>query len=81
VTLSSLLMFATGTKSVPPAGWSTQPTVDFLHEPEASGNRSQFPKATTCGCVLHLPVVHDTYDSFVDAMNFGISCAHGFGYA
>jgi len=73
-------MFATGSKHVPPAGFGTHPSVSFLQE-EIDGYRSQFPKANTCSCTLHLPVMHKTYDAFKDALNMSFTCAHGFGYA
>ena len=81
VTLETILAFATGVKEVPAAGFQQQPSLEFVH-PEGEGtlNLSIFPKANTCACVMRLPMSHKKYRAFVNAMNNGILCAHGFGY-
>ena len=81
ITLSDLLFFTCGCKQLPPlrVGWDL--TLGFLHDPDKDGNLSPFPKANTCGPMLHLPTVHKTYVAFRDAMTFAIRNSKGFGYA
>ena len=55
--------------------------IHFLHEAEKDRKLSKFPKANTCACILKLPVVHVDYESFKNAMMFGIKNARGFGCA
>ena len=76
-----MLFFATGVKDVLPMGFSTKPQIQFLHDAEQSGQPSLYPKANTCSCILHLPVVHQSYADFTKAITFGIENAHGFGFA
>ena len=64
VIFSDILFFACGCKELPPLGSLTHVTVEFLHEPEDDGKLSIFPKANTCGLVLHLPVTHTSYETF-----------------
>lgn len=73
--LADVLFFATGVREVPPAGFATQPQLQFLHLANET-----FPKANTCTCVLSLPAMHDTYDNFCAAVDFGIRNAYGFGF-
>nr|XP_006813215.1 PREDICTED: uncharacterized protein LOC102804688 [Saccoglossus kowalevskii] len=75
ITLSQILMFSTGLKEI-----------QFLHDKElgkdgAEGELSRFPKPNTCSCILHLPVVHRSYENFIQDMVFGIVNAKHFGYA
>lgn len=77
--MADILFFATGCKSIPPL--SFDPSIEFLHELEAGGQPSRFPKANTCSNTLRLPVVHKTYDSFKADMTFAIQNGRGFGLA
>ena len=79
INLSEILFFATGCKLIPPQGLQCE--FQFLHETENDGKLSKFPKANTCACILNLPVVHDNYESFKNAVVFGIKNARGFGCA
>jgi len=83
LTLEEILFFSTGVKCVPPAGLSPQPSIGFLHDAELNGNgdKSKYPKGNTCACRVMLPVTHDTYQAFTEAVIFGIKNSHGFGYA
>jgi len=74
--LEEILYFATGCRAFPPIGFTPTPKVCFLHD-----DLSRFPKANTCENKLHLPVVHDCYESFADDMSFAIKNTGGFGYA
>lgn len=76
---SDILYFATGYKVLPSISFHPHPELHFLHEVEANGKLSRFPKANTCACVLHLPVVHKDYNSFKDDVVLGILNSRGFG--
>lgn len=75
IDLNDILFFATGCKDLPPR--KIYPSIEFLHEDEACGKKSRFPKANTCSDVLRLPVVHSTYEEFKSDMNFGIQNGRG----
>ena len=77
ISLAEILFFASGCKSLPPLGIRGE--VQFLHDVEKDGSLSRLPKANTCACIIKLPVVHNDYNSFKDAMIFGIKNARGFG--
>lgn len=79
ISLSEILFFASGCKILPPQGLICE--LQFLHEAEKDGKLSKFPKANTCACILKLSVVHVDYESFKNAMVFGIKNARGFGCA
>jgi len=57
------------------------PSIQFLHNPEAFGELSRYPKANTCACVMYLPTVHKKFEEFVTAVNFGVMNGLGFGLA
>ena len=75
------VVFATGVKRLTPMNFNPQPTLEFLHDRDISGKLSQFQKASTCSCIMCLPTCHSTYKQFINAVNFGIQNAHGFGFA
>ena len=77
ISLAEILFFASGCKALPPLGIHGE--VQFLHDVEKDGNLSRLPKANTCVCIIKLPIVHNDYNSFKDAMIFGIKNARGFG--
>ena len=79
--LSNIVFFATGLKDLSPAGFNPKPSIEFLHDNEADGRQSTYPKAHTCSCCLQLPVVHNTYELFVEAIVSAMKNAEGFGYA
>lgn len=79
--MEDVLFFSTGVKEMPAVGFAQTPSIEFLHEAEGDGVRSSFPKANTCSCTLKLPVVHDTYKSFAEAMIFAMLNTQGFGFA
>ncbi|XP_052074869.1 uncharacterized protein LOC127712464 [Mytilus californianus] len=70
VTFQTILMFTTGSKTIPPLGFDPSPSVTFWKE--------RFPKATTCTNTLVLPTLSTDYDSFVQNMKFGILNTQGF---
>ena len=77
--VQEILFFATGCKLIPPQGLHCE--LQFLHEIENDEKLSKFPEANMCACILNLPVVHDNYESFKNAVVFGIKNARGFGCA
>ena len=76
IDLSKLMFFVTACTTVPPLGLNPMPEIRFLH-----GSTGKYPKANTCSCVLHLPVIHTDYETFKTEMNFGILNSGGFGEA
>ncbi|XP_035990305.1 G2/M phase-specific E3 ubiquitin-protein ligase-like [Fundulus heteroclitus] len=76
VTLGQILTFASGIDNIPPLGFNTSPTIEFLHHED--GNNRIFPEANTCGVVLRLPI-HPTYALFVQYMESGILQSPTFG--
>lgn len=75
VTLSDLLVFATGCDCPPPLGFPETPQIMFLHE-----KPSRFPMANTCSLQLKLPVVHKSYEEFKTDMDFAMGNAKTFGF-
>eukprot|EP00794_Sanderia_malayensis_P017175 gene17175-18904_t len=69
-----ILAFSTGSSKVPPLGFIPKPSIEFLHS-----SQSRFPQGNTCGCVLKLPTMHTSYQSFKDDMDFAFKNCHGFG--
>ncbi|XP_074811893.1 G2/M phase-specific E3 ubiquitin-protein ligase isoform X3 [Natator depressus] len=65
-TLEDILVFATGTSSIPPIGFEPDPSVKFLHIKYPVGNRQ-------LNC-LELPITK-TYEQFKNKMDFAISSA------
>ncbi|CAB4019364.1 G2 M phase-specific E3 ubiquitin- ligase-like, partial [Paramuricea clavata] len=61
LTFNDILFFSTACKVLPAR--KIYPTIQFLHHPEACGEKSRFPKANTCSNILYLPVVHTTYEA------------------
>ena len=72
LSLEDILQFATGASSVPPIGFSPNPTVTF-HE------SSPFPMANTCTNCLKLPLFTSDYDAFKYNFAYGIVNTAGFG--
>jgi len=81
LTLADVLFFATGVKRMPPLGFNPPPTLQFLHDKEANGELSRFPKANTCSCCVSLPVLHNTFEQFTADMVFAIGNTQGYGFA
>lgn len=71
-TLESILIFVTGSSAIPPLGFACTPTVAFYTE-------STMPSANVCSLTLQLPVSHETYNSFREAMLMGILGNDGYG--
>ncbi|XP_076148922.1 G2/M phase-specific E3 ubiquitin-protein ligase-like [Alosa pseudoharengus] len=75
--LEGILAFATGADTIPPLGFSPQPSVDFLHELPLRQGR-QFPTANTCINCLRLPVLK-SFEDFKESMDFALKNTQGFG--
>ena len=79
MTLSTILIFATGADKVPPLGFHPKPMIQFWHDVR--------PRSNTCGNVLFLPlypscdgeVEFDTFKSYY--MNEAILNSPTFGVA
>ncbi|XP_034553486.1 G2/M phase-specific E3 ubiquitin-protein ligase-like isoform X3 [Notolabrus celidotus] len=76
--LGTILAFATGANTVPPIGFSPQPSIEFLHQD--TGTTSKLPIANTCINCLKLPL-HTSYKDFQENMDFALGNTHGFGMA
>uniref|UniRef100_A0A3P9NPD8 HECT domain-containing protein n=1 Tax=Poecilia reticulata TaxID=8081 RepID=A0A3P9NPD8_POERE len=74
--LGKILAFATGATIIPPAGFSPQPSIEFLHEQSIHPSR-QLPMANTCINPLKLPML-ETNDHFKESMDFALGNAHGY---
>ena len=77
ITFSDILFFVSGLKFVP-SRWICL-ELEFLHDAEANGQQSNFPKSNTCSCVLYLTVTHSKYVDFKKALTFAIRNSKGFG--
>ncbi|XP_041833621.1 uncharacterized protein LOC121634773 [Melanotaenia boesemani] len=76
--LAIILAFATGANTVPPIGFSPQPSIEFLHQEDYSGTTAKLPIANTCINCLKLPL-HTAYTDFKENMDFALGNTHGFG--
>jgi HECT-domain (ubiquitin-transferase) len=67
--LSLLLIFATGSESIPALGFDNQPSLTFGHVQalDFADLTREYPVANTCGLSLRLPIVDD-YETFKDRM-------------
>ncbi|KAL3831440.1 hypothetical protein ACJMK2_023191 [Sinanodonta woodiana] len=72
ITLEDILMFATGMKEQP---YGQYPTIYFNHDSETG---SKYPTSSSCFCCLYLPL-HETFEEFKEAMDFGILHGSQFG--
>ena len=66
-----VMIFATGADEEPPLGFVPLPTLRF--------ENAKYPTANTCSNILNIPLQHQTYEEFRDAMEFGIMNCAGFG--
>ena len=73
-TLEDILVFFTGTSSVPPLGFDRRPSIVFLHDPTAI-----LPTASTCALQLRLPTCFKEYTSFREHMELALKSNDGFG--
>jgi hypothetical protein len=69
-----ILLFATGAESIPPIPFQPPPSLAFHEE-------GQYPMASTCDCVLRLPLSHTDYEIFKASLDYGFLNALGFGRA
>ncbi|XP_076736172.1 G2/M phase-specific E3 ubiquitin-protein ligase isoform X3 [Maylandia zebra] len=78
--LGTIFAFATGANTVPPIGFSPQPSIEFLHQEPDAQTMSKLPIANTCINCLKLPL-HTSYKDFQENMDFALGNTHGFGIA
>lgn len=74
MSLKGVLIFATGTDSLPALGFETKPTVTFQ-------NDCLYATANTCGLELRLPIIHKTYEEFKSSVMTGIANCQDFAFA
>ena len=70
-TLQQIMIFSTGANCIPPLGFIFRPSLQFT--------TSRFPIANTCANCLSIPLEHDVYENFKEAMEFGFLNCAGFG--
>ena len=61
-------------------GFSTQPSVEFLHQEYDVGTTSKLTIVNTCINCLKLPL-HTSYKDFQEHMDFALGNTHGLGIA
>ena len=71
--LEEILMFCTGSDSVPPVGFCKKIDVVFL------GSQAILPTASTCSLELRIPTCHNDSSSFSEMMSLGLKCGMEFG--
>lgn len=78
--LQKILQFVTGLSTVPPTGFTPQPSIAFVHEVLLDRQCKVFPTAHTCDNQLRLPVVkrHRTFRKFTADMEYAFNCVEGF---
>nr|XP_024662248.1 G2/M phase-specific E3 ubiquitin-protein ligase-like [Maylandia zebra] len=74
--LGTILAFATGANTVPPIGFSPQPSIEFLHQEPDAQAMSKLPIANTCINCLKLPL-HTSYKDFQENMDFALGAGVG----
>lgn len=72
-TTADVLVFCSGSSSIPPLGFDNTPTIAF------NTDGGILATASTCDVQLRIPVVHNSYDSFKEAMVLSIKGHDGFG--
>ena len=72
LTLSDILVFFSGSDTIPPLGYDVKPVLKFDHT-------AVFPTAQTCGLQFHLPTKYSKPDMFRERMSYGITNNGGFG--
>lgn len=71
--VEDVLVFATGSESVPALGFEKMPSVVF-------SSTGRFCTASTCDLVLRLPTTNgENYDAFKEAMIMSLKDNDGFG--
>lgn len=70
--MEDVLVFFSGSSCIPPLGFDKQPTISFNHD-------GTLATASTCDLQLRLPVVHDSYEKFKEAMLLSLKGHDGFG--
>ena len=76
LTLEDLLVFITGSDSVPPLGFDRLITVEFF---DFDGNVRRRPWSSTCALTLHLPRGVEKPQEFNALMEESLLGCHGFG--
>ena len=72
--LEDILIFFTGTDTIPPTGLPEKPALKF-------DSNEIYPTASTCLLQLVLPTRHQTYAAFKQHLDIAFKCHGGFGRA
>lgn len=72
--LEDILIFFTGTDTIPPTGLPEEPALEF-------DSNEIYPTASTCLLQLVLPTRHQTYAAFKQHLDIAFKCHGGFGRA
>lgn len=68
-----MLSFSSGADTMPPLGFGRLGRIEFL------GQGRNLATSSTCDIILRLPTLHDTYESFKEAMILALKNNDGFG--
>lgn len=71
--LDEVLIFCTGSDSVPPVGFHKKIDIVFL------GSEEIFPTASTCSLELRIPTCHSDGIMFSEKMELALKCGMDFG--
>ena len=77
----AILLFATGLRVPPPLGFPGGALSLTFQQEDGLFGKLLYPMADTCNYTLKLPVTHSSFDSFSEAMSFGIGNSKAFGFA
>lgn len=70
--LNTLLKFTTGLWNIPPVKSKLIISVKFLEDDD----EEKLPKSGSCSCILHLPTVHSSLNTFNDNINIALKYGH-----
>eukprot|EP00731_Ephydatia_muelleri_P016139 Em0009g563a len=70
--LEKVLQFTTGSRSIPPLGFDSSPTINFCHDPAVT-----LPTSNTCSMSITLPTAIINVDTFSSRMTYGIGNSLG----
>ena len=70
--LEKVLQFTTGSRSIPPLGFDSSPTINFCHDPAVT-----LPMSNTCSMSITLPTAIINVDTYSSRMTYGIGNSLG----
>ena len=72
VTLQDILVFFTGSDTIPPLGFPVTASLNF-------NDQNPYPTASTCSISITLPTKYSAYPEFKEKFLFAMTCHGGFG--